>query len=253
MDIIYNIFTVIFLIIFGYLVGSIPNGIWIGKVFFHKDIREYGSGNSGGTNAGRVLGKKVGVIVIILDGIKVIFCLYIAWLLTAKLHLYHGTSLVATVEETYLGSDIEHVIPYPVYWITALSCSIGHVFPIFANFRGGKNVASFYGLIWGASWLVGLIPVIAFFIILKICKYVSLSSIISAWIGVLAAWIWAILLLSGVITGSASWFVSYGASLDCNFFYAISVTLSALLLTVKHKDNIIRLKNGAERKITWMK
>ena len=253
MDIIYNIFTVIFLLIFGYLVGSIPNGIWIGKLFFHKDIREYGSGNSGGTNAGRVLGKKIGALVIFLDGIKVIFCLYIAWLLTTKLHLYHGTSLVATVEETYLGSDIDHVIKYPVYWITALSCSVGHVYPIFAHFKGGKNVASFYGLIWGASWLVGLVPVIAFFIILKICKYVSLSSVISAWIGVLTAWIWAILLMTGAISGTWSWFASFGKSLDCNYFYAIAVTLSAALLTVKHKANFVRLKNGNESKITWMK
>ena len=254
MDIIlYNIGTVIFLLIFGYLIGSIPNAIWIGKLFFHKDPRDYGSGNAGGTNAGRVFGKGVGVIVILLDGIKVIFALYIAWLLTTKLPIYHGNSLVSTVQETYLGSDVDHIITYPVYWITTISCSLGHIYPIFAGFRGGKNVASYYGLIFGASWFIGLIPIIAFFIILKICKYVSLSSIISAWIGVLAAWIWAILVLCGVFSGSANWFVGWGNSLDCNYLYAICATVSATILTIKHKPNIIRLKQGTESKITWMK
>ena len=80
MDIIlYNILAAILLIIIGYVFGSIPNGIWIGKIFFHKDPRDFGSGNSGGTNVGRVFGKKIGVLCIVLDCLKIIAPFIVAW------------------------------------------------------------------------------------------------------------------------------------------------------------------------------
>ena len=87
MDIIlYNILVAILIIIIGYLFGSIPNGIWIGKLFFHKDPRDFGSGNSGGTNVGRVFGKKFGVIVIILDAAKAVVPLYLIYLFHLNLN-----------------------------------------------------------------------------------------------------------------------------------------------------------------------
>lgn len=253
MDIIlYNIFLPIFLLIIGYLIGSIPNSIWIGKVFFHKDPRDFGSGNAGATNAGRVFGKKIGLLVIFLDAIKVIIPLYLAWFILTKVPLYNGKALVATVESKYLLGDNNYVIQWPVYWITTIGCSIGHCLPLYANFRGGKNVSCFYGMAIGTSWLFGIIPGLIFLIILKIKKYVSLSSIVSSWIAVIFSWAWAIVLETGIIAGSNIWIVNYGPCLECNYVFAICLTISAAILTYFHSENIKRILNNNERKISWM-
>ena len=90
-----NIVTALAAALLGYFVGAIPTGIIIGKVFFHKDIREYGSGNSGGTNAGRVLGKKIGLLVIILDMLKSVLVVYVVWAITT----------FAGLKEYYLFAD----------------------------------------------------------------------------------------------------------------------------------------------------
>lgn len=254
MDIIlYNIFVPIILLIIGYLIGSIPNAIWIGKLFFHKDPRDFGSGNAGGTNAGRVFGKKIGLLVIFLDAIKVIIPLYLSWFVLTKIPMYDGKALVATVEAKYLANDNNFVIQWPVYWATTIGCSIGHCLPIYANFRGGKNVSSFYGMAIGTSWLFGIIPGLCFMLILKLKKYVSLSSILSSWIAVLLSWVWVILLSTNIVTGSNVWIVTYGPCLDCNYVFAICLTIAALILTIFHKQNIIKILNHTERKITWMK
>lgn len=253
MDIIlYNISVAIILLILSYLIGSIPNAIWIGKVFFHKDPRDYGSGNAGGTNAGRVFGKKIGVLVIFLDAIKLILPLYISWLILTRAPIYQGSSLCATVEETYYGINT-HIIKWPIYWLTTIGCMIGHCYPIFAGFRGGKNAASFAGIILGASWSIGLLTAMVFFIVLKWKKYVSLGSILGSIFGSILSWIWAILLMTGVIPANMMWIVTYGICLDCSWLFALMVTLGSLLLIIRHIENIKRLKNGNERKITWMK
>ena len=138
MDIIlYNISVAIILLIGGYLIGSIPNAIWIGKVFFHKDPRDYGSGNAGGTNAGRVFGKGIGLLVIFLDAIKLILPLYIAWLVLTRAPIYHGTPLVNDVKAIYIEGRNDAIISWPIYWLVSIGCSFGHVFPIYAEFKGG--------------------------------------------------------------------------------------------------------------------
>lgn len=248
-----NIITAFSLIIIGYLFGSIPNAIWIGKVFFHKDPRDYGSGNAGGTNAGRVFGKPIGLLVIFLDAIKVILPLYLSWYILVKTDIYQGGPLVKSVENIYLNTSSTAVINWPIYWLTTIGCSIGHCLPIFANFKGGKNVSTFYGIAIGTSWAFGIIPGIIFLIILKVKKYVSLSSIVSSWFSVLLAWIWAILIATKTISGSTVWIINYGPSLECNYVFAICLTFAAVFLTYFHKDNIKRLYNKTERKITWMK
>ena len=254
MDIIlYNISVAIILLIVSYLIGSIPNAIWIGKVFFHKDPRDFGSGNAGGTNAGRVFGKKVGVIVIFLDAAKLILPLYISWLILTKAPIYQGTPLVATVEETYSGVANTHMIKWPIYWLTTIGCMVGHVFPIFAQFKGGKNVASFAGILLGTTWSIGLLSAVVFFSVLKWKKYVSLGSIIASAFGTILSWIWAILLLTGVIPPNLMWIATYGYSLDLSWVYAICTTIGFFILLFKHLSNIERIKNGTERTITWMK
>ena len=254
MDIIlYNIGAIIISLLLGYLLGSIPNAIWIGKVFFHKDPRDYGSGNAGGTNAGRVLGKKIGVLVIFLDAIKLIIPLYTVWAVLTYAPIYNGQPLMGTLTNIYVEGNNDFVIKWPVYWLTVVGCGLGHCYPIFAQFKGGKNVSSTVGLITSTSWVGFCVCAFSFFGLLKLKKYVSLASMVTGWIAILISWVWAILILTGAVKGQWVWLIGYGYTLDLNYVYAIVMTFSVVLLTIKHRSNIERLRNGTERKITWMK
>ncbi|WP_300919972.1 glycerol-3-phosphate acyltransferase, partial [uncultured Dubosiella sp.] len=147
------VYTILCLIL-GYLLGSLPFALIIGKLFYHTDIREHGSGNLGGTNAGRVLGKKAGAAVIVCDVLKVVAALGVA-------------SLVDPVVATWTG----------------LACCIGHCYPVFAHFHGGKAVSTVFGFLLGMSIFVFrdasffLVPFVMFFITLYLFKFVSLASI----------------------------------------------------------------------------
>ena len=195
------------IILLSYLLGSIPWALVIGKVFYGKDIRLEGSGNLGGTNAGRVLGKKAGVSVIVLDALKGLIAMLIANMIAPETIIYAG-----------------------------LACCIGHCFPVFANFKGGKAVATSFGYLLGIStlvthnWLLQFVAIVALFmIILYIRKMVSFSSITS----LLGAVIMSVILKND-----------------------ISVTISLFILwafvTYRHKANIERILKGEEKKITWM-
>lgn len=146
-------------VLIGYFLGSIPFALVIGKVFYKTDIRNFGSKNLGGSNAGRVLGKKAGIAVMTMDILKV----------TAAIFL---VSLFAT-EEIALT-------------VAGLSAAAGHCFPIFAHFKGGKAVATMYGflfgmaLIGGYSFWIFFLPLLAFLGILYIGKIVALASVGSA-------------------------------------------------------------------------
>lgn len=141
-------------IVLGYLLGSLPFALIIGKVFYHTDIRNYGSGNLGGTNAGRVLGKKAGISVIACDVLKVVLAIAIA----------------------------SHFSKVAGIW-TGLACCFGHCYPIFANFKGGKAVSTMFGFLLSTSIFLFkdasffLLPFGMFIIVLFIFKYVSLASI----------------------------------------------------------------------------
>ena len=146
-------------ILIGYILGSIPFALVIGKVFYNTDIRNYGSKNLGGSNAGRVLGKKAGLSVMVMDVAKVIVAIFL-------------TSLFAK-EQTALI-------------VAGLSAAAGHCFPVFAKFKGGKAVATMYGfllgmaLIGGYSFWIFFLPLITFLVVLYVTKIVALSSVMSA-------------------------------------------------------------------------
>ena len=196
----------ILLILLGYLYGSIPFALVIGKVFYNTDVRESGSGNLGGTNAGRVLGKKAGISVIVLDALKAVIIFYLSSYLSLKFNL---------------NPDIKY--------LAGLACIFGHCYPIFAEFRGGKAVSTSLGYFLCIEPLYAVVAIVVFLLVLKISKYVSLSSISTA-------------LIVLCITP----------------FLAVSVTakicmlLAVILLVYRHKDNIKRIKNQTESKIQWM-
>ncbi len=143
----------------GYLLGSIPFALVIGKLFYKTDVRNYGSGNLGGTNAGRVLGKKAGISVIICDVLKVVAAVGIVSYFDQNASIWAG-----------------------------FAAAFGHCYPVFAGFRGGKAVATMFGFLLSTSiftfqnaWYLFL-PLIAFLIVLYISKMVSLSSMIAAFV-----------------------------------------------------------------------
>lgn len=187
----------ILLILLGYLYGSIPFALVIGKVFYNTDVRESGSGNLGGTNAGRVLGKKAGISVIVLDALKAVTIFYLSSYLSLKFNL---------------NPDIKY--------IAGLACIFGHCYPIFAEFRGGKAVSTSLGYFLCIEPLYAVVAIVVFLLVLKISKYVSLSSISTA-------------LIVLCITP----------------FLAVSITaklcmlVAVILLVYRHKDNIKRIKN----------
>lgn len=148
-----NIQTIITMIL-SYLYGSIPFALVIGIVFYHTDIRKFGSGNPGGSNAGRVLGAKAGLICIILDISK---CFVV-------------------VELTKLLTNTFDLPPYAIY-LSALACVIGHCYSVFMKFKGGKAVSVFFGYILATNFIVFAIVGLFFLAVLKITKYVSLASI----------------------------------------------------------------------------
>lgn len=250
-NIIANISAAIFCLFLGYFFGSIPVSIVIGKVFFNQDPRDYGSKNAGGTNSGRLWGKKVGFLIIILDMIKTIAPIWICWALVTFVPL-GGKPLMQTVQNFYNNFDSSYLIQWPVYWLAPLGTVIGHCWPMFAQFKGGKGVSNFMGIACGSSWMLGFLPGFIYFGLLKWKKYVSLAGMLQSVIVSLLYWTWAILNLVGVVKGF-EWLPSYGPTFDITWVAAIVITLMSIILIIRHHENIKRLLNGTERKIKWMK
>ncbi|NKE04335.1 glycerol-3-phosphate 1-O-acyltransferase PlsY [Mesobacillus selenatarsenatis] len=188
-------------IILAYLLGSIPSGLIIGKLFYGKDIREHGSGNLGGTNTFRTLGVKAGLIVSIADVLK-------------------GT--LAASLPLLLNTDDLHMLLVGVFAV------IGHMYPIFAGFRGGKAVATSGGVLLAYIPVLFIFMLLIFFISLYITKYVSLSSI---------------------LTGIAAFIYSLFTQ-DLPLIMVVAVLASFVIY--RHRANIERIRNKTEPKIKWL-
>lgn len=199
-----------YLIILAYLIGSISNATWISKKFFHLDIREYGSGNPGATNTFRVLGPRFGTLVLILDMLKGIIAVKLAYLLPYYTMPGHATQLINF--QIGLG----------------LAAVVGHIFPVWYNFRGGKGIATLFGMVLTIQPLVALSCVGVFLFMLFLTKYVSLSSI-------LASIAFPILLI----------FIFR----EHELLYKLFAIAIALLVVLTHQKNIHRLLRGTENKV----
>ena len=186
-----------------YLLGSINTSIIVSKLFGSGDIRQYGSGNAGATNTLRVLGKKAAVLVMIGDGLKGFFAVIIAKWFS---HLFSQGA----------------VSPY----VAAVFVMLGHVFPIFFSFKGGKGIMTSIVVVFTLNPIIGAILVGIFIIIVAIFNYISLASVISSAL-------YPILVLV----------FNWG---DIAFF--ISAIIMGVIAIIKHKSNIVRLINGNESK-----
>ncbi|MEH6946451.1 glycerol-3-phosphate 1-O-acyltransferase PlsY [Bacillus sp. JJ634] len=193
---------IILSLLLAYLIGSIPSGLIIGKTFYKVDIREHGSKNLGATNAFRTLGIKPGIAVTLMDILK-------------------GTA--ATLIPGLLGADI-HLL------LAGVLAAVGHMFPIFASFKGGKAVATSAGVVLGYEPFLFLFLLIVFFIALYISKYVSLSSMIAAVASLTYCFIfhlddWPLIVVIAVLT---------------------------IFIFYRHRANIKRIMNKTEPKVKWL-
>ena len=193
--------------IVSYLIGSINSSILISKAVMGKDIRESGSGNAGATNMLRTMGKKYAIITLIIDILKGVVAL-----LLAKLAIRLGAYAVST-------------------YIAGVAVVIGHNFPVFFGFKGGKGVATSLGVILLLDWKIGLITLIIALAIMAVSKYVSLGSIMAALVFVI------IQMVVMIVTDN----------FDITRF--LCVLILGGLLIIRHRANIVRLLNGTENKL----
>jgi glycerol-3-phosphate acyltransferase PlsY len=202
----------ILLIIFAYLIGSIPTALIISKKFFDIDIRDYGSGNMGATNTFRVLGSRYGTIVMICDILK-------------------GISAVALYNllPYYLSNELDRT---NLMIGLGLAATIGHVYPVFANFRGGKGVATLFGMILAIQPNVAISCVAVFIAVLYLTRYVSLSSILAGIaLPICVLWIYN----------------------EKEVFYRVFAVAIAGLIILTHQKNISRILKGNESRVPILK
>ena len=195
--------TILLPILLAYLLGSIPSALWVGKLFYNTDIRTQGSGNLGATNTFRTLGKKAGIVVTLLDILK-------------------GTA--ATLIPLYIATDIHPLL-------LGVIAVIGHIYPMFAKFKGGKAVATSGGILLGYQWPLFTMAVAVLLIALKITKMVSLSSIILAVVFIIYT-------------------TFYGIYTE-DYLFMIVIYILALFIIFRHRANIARIRAGTEPKINW--
>ena len=196
------------LLLLAYLLGSIPFSVILGRKYRGIDIREHGSGNPGGTNSLRFLGKKIGYTVLFLDGLK-----------AGLIVLLITTGIVD-------GSELLNPLAY------GIAAAFGHVYSIFLKFKGGKAVAATVGIMVAYNLLYAFIMMIVFSIVLRIWKYVSVSS---------ASSVFAVFIIGLVIGFTTS---------DWNM--PIYMSLLLLLVIFRHKKNFSNIKNGIEPKVSWI-
>ncbi|MFT4092010.1 MAG: glycerol-3-phosphate 1-O-acyltransferase PlsY [Niabella sp.] len=199
------------LVICAYCLGSIPTSVWVSRSFFNIDIRDYGSGNAGATNTFRVLGPRWGTFVMICDVLKG----FLAVKLSALLPEYSS-------EIAFLNMQL----------ILGIAAVLGHIFPIWADFKGGKGVATLFGLVIGISPWTALACSGVFLLVLYLTRFVSLSSILAS-----IAFPVFILIIFNVD----------------NHFYRVFAVAVALLVILTHQKNIGRIIRGGESKIPIFK
>lgn len=190
-----------------YLLGSIPTAVWLSKYAYKKDIREFGSGNAGATNSFRVLGKKAGIFVMVCDMLKGFVAVKLVYLSSYTVNSELFVSL-----QVFLG----------------IAAVLGHIFPIYAGFRGGKGIATLFGMILAIQYMVAVSLIVVFLIILLLTRYVSLSSILTS------------------ITLPILVLYAYNEPELSYRVFSISV---AILVVLTHHKNIGRLLEGNESKI----
>jgi len=212
-----RIIIAVLLLISSYLIGSIPFGLVIGKGIAHIDIREHGSKNIGSTNAIRVLGKKLGFLVFFLD-------------------VFKGMFIILLVKILRITNVYDAPVDDIIFGVFAI---LGHGFPVFLNFKGGKVVATSLGVIFVVSPLAAILCLIAFYLTLKISGYVSLASTFAT------LTVFTTVLVLYFVGMDPTNFAKYLLG-KVSLTTLILISCMAVLIIVKHRKNYIRLIKGTE-------
>jgi glycerol-3-phosphate acyltransferase PlsY len=207
---------ILFLIV-AYLLGSFPSAVWVGKTFYNKDVREFGSGNAGATNTFRVLGKKAGIPVLLMDIFKGWFSVNLIYFVSDSCNPF---------------SDDVSSSQFEVQLAFGIAAVIGHLFPIYTGFRGGKGIATLLGLLIGLSYPAALAAIVVFVLVFVISKYVSLGSILAS---------------------SVFPIVVFFLINEPNSSLKIFSVFVPILTLITHQKNIERLIRGEENKVTFDK
>ena len=206
--------NILFLLL-AYMIGAFPSAVWLGRTFYNTDVREYGSGNAGATNTFRTLGAKAGVPVLLMDILK-------GWL---------AVNLVYFVTDNQLFSDEKF---FEIKLVLGIAAVIGHLFPVYTGFRGGKGIATMFGVMLGVYWQAALLSALVFVITFLISKYVSLSSIIAS-----LAFPFIVIVILGINNTNTSLII-----------FSIFVPILSL---ITHQKNIERLIRREENKAKFGK
>ena len=198
---------ILIVVLVAYLLGSIPSSVWIGKIFYGIDVREHGSGNAGTTNTIRILGYKAGIPVFIIDALKGWFAVFLTKIVFGYFPLIE--------------------MPEYMSLIAAVAVVLGHIFPVFAGFRGGKGVATLLGVGFGLIPIPALIALGIFMLVLLCFGYVSLASITAA------------------VTLP---FITYFFVMPGKLLLLLLTIAVAIFIPITHRQNIKRLLNGTENK-----
>ena len=204
---------IILLVLLSYLTGSFPSAVWLGKIFYKTDVREYGSGNAGATNTFRVLGKGAGIPVLFMDVLK-------GWLAVQYVFLINNSSSLSP--ELFFENQL-------AFGIAAV---IGHLFPIFTGFRGGKGIATMLGILIGLEPNAALFSIFIFCLVIMISRFVSLSSMLASI--------------------SFSFFVIFVLKSNNNSLDLFAIFVPILSL-ITHQKNIERLIRREETKVKFDK
>jgi acyl phosphate:glycerol-3-phosphate acyltransferase len=199
-------------LIIAYLIGSIPTSVWFGKIFYKVDLRNYGSGNAGATNALRVFGNRAGALILLLDALKGFGAVYLSWF------------------SMDVFSNENHLIIYQL--ILGTLALLGHVFPIFAGFRGGKGIATLVGITIAMFPMAVLICLAIFLLFFLPTRFVSLGS-----------------MAAGIAFPFVVIFI-LNSSLLAEVIFSIAV---AVFVPLTHIKNIKRLLKGDENKLIFKK
>ncbi len=200
------------IIVLAYLIGSIPTSVWVSKYFFDFDIRDYGSGNAGATNTYRILGPKWGTWVMAIDMLKGVTAVKLALFLPNY----------SPFETPFINLQIG----------LGLAAVVGHIFPIWADFRGGKGVATVFGMVLGIQPIVAVCCVGVFLLVLYLTRFVSLSSILAS----VAFPVFILVIFN-----------------EPEHLYRVFAIAVALMVLLTHQKNITRLLKGSESKVPILK
>lgn len=216
--------SILVVVLLSYLIGAIPTSLWIGKYYFKIDIREHGSGNAGATNTFRILGWKAGTIVLLFDFGKGLLCTTVisqlAW------SIGDGPAVL------YSNWEPEAMILI----FAGVAAVVGHMFPVYSKFIGGKGAATACGMLYGIEPISISISLAIFLIVMFSTRYVSMGSIISS-----------------IVYPFSQLILRYGFNWDIDGSIILFSSALALGIVIKHKGNIKRLFEGTENRVQSFK